>query len=65
MISRVIDASRDEYFTKAQIGQPGKVTSRDPSGNMQHWDELRKHLLSKYHLSEADKEAQKTWMQKQ
>lgn len=36
MISRVIDAARDEYFTKAQIGQPGKVTNRDSSGNMQH-----------------------------
>lgn len=36
MISRVIDAARDEYFTKAQIGQPGKVKSRDSTGNMQH-----------------------------
>lgn len=59
MISRVIDAARDEYFTKAQTGQPDKVISRDSSGNMQHSDELRKHLLSQHHLSVADKEAQK------
>lgn len=36
MISRVTDAARDEYFTKAQIGQLDEVTSRDSSGNVQH-----------------------------